>query len=1084
MELLNILHISDAHIQKKDENEIKVIVEKMIKDILKLQREQRIKIDLICFTGDLIQQGNKAIQGEKELEIANEILVQPVLNALGLEKKHFIIVPGNHEVDTTQINKAIEKGLLVSSLDEINENINDMDKAYLNRLSYFYEMVKSSYDDVIMGKIGYAFIREIDGRKIGIVCIDSAWRSSGKGVCEKGLMYVGMKQVQDLFRHIKDTDFKICMMHHPLDWLSDFESTLIEREMTKFDIVLRGHVHENDNKAICRQNMKTIYSTAGKLYPLDYAYGRKIDGYNGYSVLSINFAINLCTIFMRTYFAMERQDFDKALNIDEDGKRVYALNGNTEEKQMEFNIINGIREYFDHMSETFSLIKKIDTHSPASLSDIFVEPILSEESEYMKEKGENTEQITLEQLIKENENTILLGKKESGKTTLLQKIGLLYIDKYEDKRIIPIYIDMRQLPKKDDKLTNATIYFVMNNMFDEANINKAKVKELIKTGKFVFLIDNIDISDDLHTRMLTKFIQDNKENRFFLTVKEEFFQSIDMKRMPEYSEGFKKIYIHFMGKAQVRELVTRWANKREELLDINEVVEKIDGYCNQINFAKTPFNISIFMVLWDSDKNFIPQNEGIVMQNYLQILLEKLSPNESYRSTYSFQIKEHFLSNLAYRMFEKNQYYFTKDEFNEYLHDYHKTKGYIEANSKFSELFFEKGILSLSDDIVIFSYTSILEYYLAVYAKDNDDFLQYILRKGIRVNFRNEICFYSGLNPNCRELLDGMAETIIETIIDSIDVVEDLNKLEIMTDFRLKKDELVKSLTENRPTQKEIDNISDFTNKKNEIAPLDIPKRKKGIIIDAPKIINSDKSNYDEEETEDFYSLLLMYGSVLKNAELLDNSLKISHLENYMYAMNIFLREILQKIENAKEELSIEDLKKEIRNTKTLPSDDELEKIKDNLMEMIKVSIPIAVQNMISENVGTPKMEIAINDLILSKQEKPFEKFMLIFLKCDLKIGNSISELKRYIHYETSESILKLIMMKLIFYYRMRFFGVDRKMDESILDLIIMIQIKLNEEENVILSKALKGNRELVRRQFAKELKKNKPQNLIEVSAK
>lgn len=566
MELLNILHISDAHIQKKDENEIKVIVEKMIKDILKLQREQRIKINLICFTGDLIQQGNKAIQGEKELEIANEILVQPVLNALGLEKKHFIIVPGNHEVDTTQINKAIEKGLLVSSLDEINENINDMDKAYLNRLSYFYEMVKSSYDDVIMGKIGYAFIREIDGRKIGIVCIDSAWRSSGKGVCEKGLMYVGMKQVQDLFRHIKDTDFKICMMHHPLDWLSDFESTLIEREMTKFDIVLRGHVHENDNKAICRQNMKTIYSTAGKLYPLDYAYGRKIDGYNGYSVLSINFAINLCTIFMRTYFAMERQDFDKALNIDEDGKRVYALNGNTEEKQMEFNIINGIREYFDHMSETFSLIKKIDTHSPASLSDIFVEPILSEESEYMKEKGENTEQITLEQLIKENENTILLGKKESGKTTLLQKIGLLYIDKYEDKRIIPIYIDMRQLPKKDDKLTNATIYFVMNNMFDEANINKAKVKELIKTGKFVFLIDNIDISDDLHTRMLTKFIQDNKENRFFLTVKEEFFQSIDMKRMPEYSEGLKKIYIHFMGKAQVRELVTRWANKREELL--------------------------------------------------------------------------------------------------------------------------------------------------------------------------------------------------------------------------------------------------------------------------------------------------------------------------------------------------------------------------------------------------------------------------------------------------------------------------------------------------------------------------------------
>lgn len=1070
MESLNILHISDAHIQKKDKNEIKTIVEKMLNDILRIQKEQNIKINLICFTGDLIQRGDKALQDEMELEIADEILVQPLLNGLGLEKRQFIVVPGNHEVDITKITKATEKGLLVNSLDDINENINDMDESYLKRLRYFYDAVETSYEDIIKENIGYAFIREIAGKKIGIVCLDSAWRSSGKGSCEKGLMYVGQKQVQDLFKHIKDTDFKICMMHHPLDWLSDYESTLIEKEMTKFDMVLNGHVHLTDNKEICRQKIKTIYSTAGKLYPLDYAYGHKVDGYNGYSVLNINFATNLCTIFMRTYYAMERNDFDIAVNIDVDGKRVYPLNGNTEEKQMEYNIVNGIKEYFRYMSETFTLLKEIDTHSPASLNDVFVEPILSEESEYMKEKGKNSTHITLEQLVNENENIILFGKKESGKTTLLQKIGLLYIDKYEKNGMIPIHIDMRKLPKKNEKLTNATIYFVMNNMFDDADINKAKVKELIKTGKFVFLIDNVDISDDSHTNMLTKFIQDSKDNQFFLTVKEEFFQSIDIKKLPEYCKNFKKIYIHFMGKAQIRELVTRWADKREDAININEVVEKIDGYCNQINFAKTPFNVSIFMVLWDSDKNFIPQNEGIVMQNYLEILLEKLSPDEGYRSTYSFQIKEHFLSNMAYRMFEKNQYYFTKDEFYEYLHDYHKVKGYIEENSRFSELFFEKGILSLSDDMVIFSHTSILEYYLAVYAINNEDFFQYILKKGNRVNFRNELCFYSGLKPNCGELLDSMAETIIETIIDSIDVVEDLNKLEIMVDFRLKKDELVKSLTENRPTQKEIDNISDLTNKMDEVSPLDIPKKKKRIKIEAPKIADIAEGGHDEKETEDFYSLLQMYGSVLKNAELLDNNLKINHLENYMYAMNILLREILQVFEIAKEKISVEDMKKAIGNMEELPSEEEFENVKGTFMEMMKVTVPIAIQNMILENVGTPKMEIAINELMANKLDKPFEKFMLVFLKCDLKIGNPISELKRYVQCETSDSILKLIMLKLIFYYRMRFFGVDPRTDNSLLDLIIEIQMKLNSNQDVAL--AIKGNRALARKTLAKELQK------------
>ncbi|SFR77936.1 metallophosphoesterase [Anaeromicropila populeti] len=1076
MKLLNILHISDAHIQKKDESEIRKIVAKLINDVLKVQREKGIKIDLVCFTGDLIQRGDKANKDEKQMEFANMILVQPLLDKLGVEKDRFIIVPGNHEVDTSKIVKAMEKGLLVTSLEEINENIIDMNASYLERLDYFYKELDSYYEDIIREKIGYAFVREINGKKIGIVCIDSAWRSSGRGECERGLMYVGQKQVKDLFKHIKNTDFKICMMHHPLDWLSDFESTLIEREMTKFDIVLSGHVHENDNKEICRQNMKTIYSTAGKLYPLDYACGRKVDGYNGYSILNIDFETNLCTIFMRTYFAMGREDFDIAINVNENGKTVYPLNGNTSEKQMEFNIINGIHKYFKHMSETFSLIKEIDSQSPMTLDQVFVDPILSEESEYVKENMDEKDQVLLEELLDEDSNIIFLGKKESGKTSLLQKIGLLYIEDYESKGIIPIHLDMRQLPKKKDRLTNATKYFVMNNMLDDADINKAKVMELVNDGRMVFLIDNIDISDEVQTMMLTKFVKENKNNRFFLTIKEDFFQSLDIKKIPEYGENFKKLYIHFFGKAQIRELVTKWADKREDVIDVNDVVEKIDGYCNQINFAKTPFNVSIFMVLWDSDKNFVPQNEGIVMQNYLEILLEKLSPNESDRSTYSFQIKQHFLSNLAYKMFQKNEYYFTKEEFDDYLYEYHKNKGYIESKSRFSVLFFEKGILSVFNDLVVFGYTSILEYYLAVHAKSNNEFLQIILKKGNRINFRNEICFYSGLTLDCKELLDSMAETIIESIIESIDVAEKLNKLEIMAAFKLQKDELVKSLNENRPTQKEIDNISDMTNTKSVIFPTELSKKKSNIKIDAVKIINSKTEENNEElsekETEDFYALLQMYGSVLKNAELLDNKYKINHLENYMYAMNILLGEIFQLSEKFKEKLSIEHFRKDIDGDENVLTVQEIEETKNLYMEAVKISCPIAIQNMILENVGTPKLEKAIDDLLSKKTDKPFEKFMFIFLKCDLKIGNVMNELKRYIQNESSESILKLILIKLIFYYRMRFFGTNLVIDNCLLDLIIAIQIKLNPKDNDKITKSINSNKAIVRKKLAKQINK------------
>ena len=196
---------------------------------------------------------------------------------------------------------------------------------------------------------------------------------------------------------------------------------------------------------------------------------------------------------------------------------------------MEFNIVNGINDYFTNMSETLTLIKEIDTYSPIAIEEVFVEPVLSEKSEYVSESSGKGENIGLDELLEDTNNVILLGKKESGKTTILQQIGLKYIDKYSELEIIPIHIDMRYLPKKSDKLTNAVIYFVMKNMFDDATIRKEKIKELIDSGKIVFLIDNIDISNANHTVLLSKFIKENSGNRFILTTKEEFFQSIDVK---------------------------------------------------------------------------------------------------------------------------------------------------------------------------------------------------------------------------------------------------------------------------------------------------------------------------------------------------------------------------------------------------------------------------------------------------------------------------------------------------------------------------------------------------------------------------
>ena len=140
--------------------------------------------------------------------------------------------------------------------------------------------------------------------------------------------------------------------------------------------------------------------------------------------------------------------------------------------------------------------------------------------------------------------------------------------------------------------------------------------ELIESGKILFLFDNVRTDNSNHTLWINKFIEKYNKNRFVITIQEDFFQSLDVKQIPDYGAIFKQIYIQYIGKSQIREMVTKWADNREDIIDVDDTVNKIDAYCNQINFAKTPFNIAIFMVIWDEDNNFVPTNEAIVMKNY------------------------------------------------------------------------------------------------------------------------------------------------------------------------------------------------------------------------------------------------------------------------------------------------------------------------------------------------------------------------------------------------------------------------------------------------------------------------------------
>ena len=1051
MKKIGILHISDVHINASSILEIDSLVKKLIIDIEKVKDENNLQINLICFAGDLIEKGEDALKDEMQIRLAEEHFIQPLLKALGLTKNEFILVPGNHEVDKRKIAKRTEAGLAaISSLQEVNEAIDDMQNEYKSRLEYFYEYMYENYIlDAEKWNLGYSMIKNINGINIGIVGVDSAWRSTGVGWEERGKMLVGEQQVRMLHNNVKDADLKICLMHHPLDWLSDLEMTNVERKLNSFDLVLRGHVHDLDDRQICTQKYKTIYNTSGKLYPID-------NYYSGYSILDINMDLSTCSIYSREYLKSPREDFDKALRINENGKVEYLLTSYDESKIMEYDLKLQLKKYYEEATGKYAMLKNIDSYSPDKIGDFFVEPIIFEKSEYergeLTRKGEKKEDpVPLSDLINAHDNILILGKRECGKTTILQRFGISYANNESEK--VPIYIDMMRLSKGKDRILLACQNFVFNNVSSDMPIAKNQIRNMLSEGKVICLFDNVSLTNSDHILWIQNFVKSFPNNRVIFAAEEKFYQTYTLKELPDLGAKYKCVYLEYFGKRQVREMVTKWVAGKEGV-DANEITQKIVTYCNNIRFAMTPFNIAVFMTIWDSDKTFIPINEGRVMQTYLETVLDKFSAEGFQRSEYDYKLKQHFLGYLSYMMCRKDKYFFTVNEFDSLVDEYHRKKGFEKSASKFDKIFFERNILCVNGDYVYFSNTSIMEYCLASYAVSEENLYELLTAKGNRANFAHELSFYSGIVDDCSKLLNSLGDEITLTILDNMDILDEIEKLSIGLEFNINKEAFKEAMISSRRSIEEVDELEKLTTKNAECSPMQITK------------INT------VDESESFMDLLLIYGNVIKNAETVDKDKKKIHLENYILGMNFQFGLMINEFSVYLASKTREELPVEIKEKHPDLTDEKYVEMKEWILELIKIALPIALQFSIVDNIGTPKLKIVISELLEVNKNRKFTRFMLSFLFCDIGNGNIKTFLMNYIREEASKDILKLILVKLGFYYSMWYFGNTPQIDEVLLDLITEVQIKLSGENGLDLQVKKNEYRKSIKQQYNRQRQK------------
>jgi len=984
---IGIIHISDTHLSEENKEKVKLVFETVSEDIKALSEKHSFVPKLVCFSGDLIGAGNsKNPLWDDALKMISDFS-----ESIGITTENFFLTHGNHEVDLNLIDKTYEQGIQ-SILNKAYtvENVDDFiskerKERLLERTSYFNDII-DSINTSSFAQTDFAKLYEtnVEGIKIGIACLNSAWRSSGDGDEEQGRIVIGKRNVDEAFDKIKKCDIKICVVHHPLNWIKNAEHNGVYNSLCNFTMVLNGHVHENDVHGLTNHTGTTLYNTAGRMYP-------SMDTFNGYSIIVINPQTFMCKII--------NQEYDYKKNVFNNKECVeYPLKSSDEIKVLINNIIINMRDNLEEYFASFLIPNVIEGKNSKTLKQASYEPELSNVSEYQRNAKKSDESLnsqeienyTLEELVVEQENVRLIGKKESGKTTVFHRIMQIYMDDFLKLEKVPIYIDCKRISKKINFVEALSYIFICENLSENFSVSKNDVKKLIEDGKCAFLFDNFDSLSGKQKEQLLNFIVNNDKCKYFYGVEEKYVDEVSLIEDNLMPNTYKNVFLQNMNKKQIRQYT--YNNFADGMEVKNDLVDTLFKCLENTNLPRTPFVVSVLLSIYQINPKFNALNESTVIEQFMEMLLEKMSRQNLRMSHFDFKNKEVFLATLAWYMDEGDRYSLSYDEFVEFTTNYHKTKGFEMSQSNFLELFFDKNILIHSYEQVFFRYECLHEYYIAKYLIQNPEELEQIIQRGAYHNYIEVIKYYSGLNREDSQLVEVICGYTEDFINNNLDCLTYLNNYGIDIEIEKKVEDIVRNTRENKLSQEQVDDATD-RQRRDDYNPIE--KRRKISI-----------------ELNDYMGSVFVLGTVIKNSEELNSELKNKAITIYKKGMCIILSLFRQSFEEFLEE----DIKGQLEDKGDAFDELEIAEKLGKVNESSKLLMPVVIQELACLNIGTRKL-LPVFEGIIDIGEEPeiwYEAFLLTMLCVDLKSRNSLALIKKYVK-NTNNKLYKGILKKDIF---------------------------------------------------------------------
>lgn len=987
---MRILHITDFHLDTRNLRDWNNFVKSaMLRKLLEDHAEK--SFDVVAFTGDMIDKAGYDIGGaEKAFEVFKKEVIDPIAESLSIPIDRFLIIPGNHDMERDKDNQRSELGSLAFFKESkhvsdfiSSENVKPTFDGIERMRTYkkFEDELYQNSAAISKKTFGYSARFKIEGTQVGVCAFNSSWRCYGKN--DSGNLIVGEEQLASLYKTIKDCEVKVGLIHHPLDWLSDVERGTIAAHITKdFDLLLVGHVHESQTSIHTGFNGTLFISVAPS--GLNDIRSDSRTFANGFTI--IDFEKKNRTIEC-TYYRYNHSKKLFVLNTDlaDSGRLALQIPIAQSAKKLSLvkTLIENIKEdHFERMDQHLLNVKA--EVATTSIKEGFVLPPIDSGSSSEKDVGD--EQLSIAEIVKSKQNLVVFGDQETGKTILLYRLVREFVDEFEYLKKVPVYVDFGELGAKE----------LQTAIKDFLRCSSEDVKYLLSENQVVLLVDNVDFSNEKNTteqlKKLHRFAKDNEAIQLIATSHDTLSGILPTDYVKNCRIPFRPYFIRSLKAREIKTIMKQWLPEESELQQ-DERLEKLVNSFSAYSLPSTAMSVSLF--LWSMEnKERKPINNAVLMEIYIEIILEKISKENVYRDNFDFTNKIQLLAKIAQEMLAANQpsYSILYSEFVSIIEKYLKELVGFQFDTEVIVKYFLSRKIFIKHQVnrVKFTYSCFFHFFIAKRMEYDPSFREYVMDKSHYFKFYKEIDYYTGLTRSDRnlflEIFTRFEEEFsgTEHLLQNLDV-DDYFSSKMPSQESVVKNVEIKDIKENRPSPEKLE---EFYNQR------------------LAQISNPSQILYKEGSVT-LERLLILMANVLRNSEgVEDLELKkkaYRSIIKYSLSWMVLYREYLLD---------------SFKNQQKLPS-----WVPSGLgVDYMLKNIPFHVQSGLYQHLGTSKLGSVVlekikHDNLKSNGVSDVESYLSIGMYSDIHATDFPKYLKSFIKRVKNNIVRDYCFYKLLDYY-------------------------------------------------------------------